>query len=451
MALTVDLVSLAGTPRGNVIFVHGLGGDPKRTWQRGDDPRWFWPAWLGQSFPDLNVWSVGYDAAPSGWLGYAMPVQDRALSVLDRLCTTELGSAPIVFVAHSLGGLVVEQLLRAANDHSDKKEWQRILRSTKGIVLLGTPHAGSLWATLARCLPRVVWPSDAIADLVADNPTVRDLTRWFRANVGRLRIKTKVYLEGRRTIVARLVSPSGDIGLPESPGVLTDAHHLDICKPPSPTDPVYEGTCAFVRDVLQVEKRGTRDLPSGAPPSEPRSRRRSIIVGVVAVGIVGFVLFSRGGCGDFDCPLDFGRPATLSGGPEPGHSCGTDGVQIIALEPSGWWKFRKSNPPPVDRGDIQGLVTGRPNRNVGIAFEAAPLCRGQSIKDSDGYIDWGDGSARDPLGEILRGCRTHRYPYVGNFIIRVRMSLVCYDYGGPPEQRGEQRCVANGSITARIS
>ena len=51
--------------KADVIFVHGLGGGAFTTWRHGDDESTSWPHWLGQEFPEVGVWSLGYAASPS--------------------------------------------------------------------------------------------------------------------------------------------------------------------------------------------------------------------------------------------------------------------------------------------------------------------------------------------------------------------------------------------------
>src|SRR5262249_54088720 len=61
-----------------------------------------------------------------------------------------LGDRPIVFIAHSLGGLMVKAML--------EREWvtrgdeSRILRQTRAVTFLGTPHSGSALADVAETL-----------------------------------------------------------------------------------------------------------------------------------------------------------------------------------------------------------------------------------------------------------------------------------------------------------
>ena len=83
----------------DVVFVHGLDGDAKRTWM-AIPPRlgliqrfwhWltatenvpqpmvdFWPEWVASDFPEAGIWSLAYPAASTAWVGTAMPLPDRA-------------------------------------------------------------------------------------------------------------------------------------------------------------------------------------------------------------------------------------------------------------------------------------------------------------------------------------------------------------------------------------
>ena len=94
-------------------------------------------------------------------LGTAMPIQDRAKNVLECvLGRGELRGAPLVFACHSLGGLVVKQVLRAADGRrAYSAETQVFLDSVKGVVFIATPHTGSMQATLLDKLRLIAWPS----------------------------------------------------------------------------------------------------------------------------------------------------------------------------------------------------------------------------------------------------------------------------------------------------
>jgi pimeloyl-ACP methyl ester carboxylesterase len=109
------LIKVAGWTnelRASVVFVHGLGGHAYNTWRRGSDDQSFWPLWLAQDIEGIAVYALDYPAPASNWLGTAMPLQDRAVSVLECLLgEPSFRTNPVTFVCHSLGGLIVKQLM----------------------------------------------------------------------------------------------------------------------------------------------------------------------------------------------------------------------------------------------------------------------------------------------------------------------------------------------------
>lgn len=174
-----------GEPRVNVVFVHGLGGDAAGTWQRDGDAATFWPAWLSQDTPGLTAWTLAYDAPPTRWFSgakTAMALQDRAGNVLEYLLAQPaLRGCPLVFVCHSLGGLVVKQVIRTAGDRrAYSTEAAAFLDTVRGVVFIATPHTGSTHATLMDWLRSIARPSPSTLDLVKNNANLRNLNVWYR-------------------------------------------------------------------------------------------------------------------------------------------------------------------------------------------------------------------------------------------------------------------------------
>jgi hypothetical protein len=109
----VAISTTAGQTRSaDVIFIHGLAGDPIATWQHVGNPDDFWPKWLAEDLPAVGVWSYGYSAPVSRFSGAPMALVDRAINAIAYLESAGIGDVPIIFVAHSVGGLLVKQIIR---------------------------------------------------------------------------------------------------------------------------------------------------------------------------------------------------------------------------------------------------------------------------------------------------------------------------------------------------
>ncbi|NJM30773.1 MAG: hypothetical protein HC855_12350, partial [Rhizobiales bacterium] len=152
-----DLIPIAepdGERKLNVVFVHGLGGDARGTWAFDGNDDNYWPWHLSKAIEGLGVYALDYDASPSAWLGKAMSIPDRAGNILSRLIAdNRLRNAPIVFICHSLGGLVVKQALLDAHDQSAaSKRHGDFLENVRGVAFLATPHSGSDLANLLKAI-----------------------------------------------------------------------------------------------------------------------------------------------------------------------------------------------------------------------------------------------------------------------------------------------------------
>ncbi|MCJ1263639.1 hypothetical protein MMC22_003509 [Lobaria immixta] len=145
----------------DIIFVHGLTGGMERTWtsRNAVSP---WPQiLLPTKLPNARILTFGYDANVVDWR--AMVSKNRVGNHAENLLTTvatyrendNTNCRPILFVAHSLGGLVCEDALLASRN-SAEKYLQNILTCTRGILFLGTPHGGSGLATWAVLLAKYV-------------------------------------------------------------------------------------------------------------------------------------------------------------------------------------------------------------------------------------------------------------------------------------------------------
>lgn len=264
---------------GDVIFIHGLGGDGLETWHHDKaeidaaqksgsplEPRQldFWPTWLGQDRQDLGIWSLDYELEPSDWKGGTMPLAERAKNVLELFANKRIGQRPIIFITHSMGGLLAKQLLRTANDTGTERQ-KRISAQTKGIVFLATPHSGANLANWAKFindlllkLPKL---SVSVDELEYGHSRLQELNEIFRGHPRLGQIPVKAYYETQPLKLFGVVVDKvcADLGKPE-PVIPVDANHINICKiSPAKKEEgvVYDSVLLFLEDCLPIDDRAT--------------------------------------------------------------------------------------------------------------------------------------------------------------------------------------------------
>lgn len=198
------------TRKADVVFIHGLGGDARKTWSNDKNHENSWPYWLGTEFPDVGVWSIGYAASPIalpsflGWVrrwwadaGRAMALPDRALQLLEKLQRAGIGQRPLLLICHSLGGLMAKQILRTSRDTlGDKPREVRLAQvalNTRAVLFLATPHTGAALATKLDSFRQLFGTMVNIADLKAHDAQLRNLFNWYRNHAPNIGIETITY------------------------------------------------------------------------------------------------------------------------------------------------------------------------------------------------------------------------------------------------------------------
>jgi pimeloyl-ACP methyl ester carboxylesterase len=228
----------------DIVFVHGLMGSARDTWAHDKQDSSFWPTWLS----DLgDVWIVDYPADLFWWTNTGMALPERAKSVIDVLANYGLGSKPIVWITHSLGGLLVKSMLRTAHELNNLR-WQPIVQQTRGVAFLGTPHTGASLGTLANLLRSLT--SVNASQLKSNEAHLLELTSWYSRNAQKLAIATCAYYEkGLVRGVMVVDEGSADPRVGDCIPIPSDANHIDICKPSDTHDPVYMGVRSFVETM----------------------------------------------------------------------------------------------------------------------------------------------------------------------------------------------------------
>ena len=138
-------------PNLDIVFVHGLSGDRERTWSLSQGLG-CWPQdLLPKEVPEARILTFGYDAYIIGTVSNNK-IRDHARNLVNELVRVRTNGRerrPIIFVVHSLGGLVCKDALHVSTNNVES-HLQAIAAATCAVLFAATPHEGSSMANWAK-------------------------------------------------------------------------------------------------------------------------------------------------------------------------------------------------------------------------------------------------------------------------------------------------------------
>ena len=216
----------------DVVFVHGLAGGPFASWKQDHASNTgtsnyvaqFWPRlWFPFDFSrrtkrSVRVLTFGFEARPMRTIddmdlssSVTLDMEEQAESLLHKLRMARIGSSgnSVVFVTHSLGGLVVKKMLMLAYERKKREEereeeegWEEeereeeerdeesalldharwggpsthadISDNTRAVVFYSVPHKGS------PMMDMLLSPRDTMVQLGLG--AVHPITKWLATN-----------------------------------------------------------------------------------------------------------------------------------------------------------------------------------------------------------------------------------------------------------------------------
>ncbi|PSR97731.1 hypothetical protein BD289DRAFT_403349 [Coniella lustricola] len=259
----------------DIVLLHGLNGNPVKTWTAANQV--YWPAdLLPETFKEAgvqaNVLVYGYNADVIGTTDKkinANPIHLHAQTLVSYLTTFRKQHTsprnPIIWVAHSLGGILLKRALQLSDNMraSTHEDQRAIYVSTFAIVFLGTPHEGSdlaRWGELLRGIfgvfPRRMWDTDTplIKTLLKDSETLDNINASFVEIQQRFRIhlvyeNQKTDLKGTMALVVDHHSAAPRWYNTTSYGI--EADHSGMCKFSSASAPGYRQITSVITDWIR--------------------------------------------------------------------------------------------------------------------------------------------------------------------------------------------------------
>ncbi|KAK9800153.1 hypothetical protein SCARD494_01946 [Seiridium cardinale] len=299
----------------DVVFVHGFTGHPYRTWaskgnnskiERDDAPEpkrrklfgrkdekttsgksyhqfteTYWPRdFVPAGVPDarVRVLTFGYDTKIRhvlGAQGSENSVYDHAKELLQSLDDYRIDpdsrKRPIIFIAHSLGGIVIKEAIRQSQrigGSHRQRSLHQISESVIGIIFFGTPHRGAdprgflqhiaqkVCETMGfrankQIVDTLMPNSERLKELLDDFPPLAREKKWivysFQEQLG---VKA---LNGKR-VVEDVSSCIGDSEVEVTRGI--ESNHMDMCRFEDPDHPQYLKVASALRQILNGHKLG---------------------------------------------------------------------------------------------------------------------------------------------------------------------------------------------------
>ncbi|XP_069090675.1 protein SERAC1 isoform X1 [Pleurodeles waltl] len=258
--------------KADILFVHGLLGAAFKTWRQQDSdhpldkkcPREMddyaecWPKeWLAADIPALRIVSVEYDTHLSDWKkkcpdeNYRKSIPYRSNELLNKLKAAGVGERPVIWVSHSMGGLLVKKMLLDASRNPDMKD---LVKNTRGVLFYSVPHHGSRLAEYSVSARYLLFPSVEVKELSKDSPALKELNEDFVEFARENSYKVLSFAEMLPTRIGSVVKlhvvPVESAGLGIGELIPVDVNHLNICKPKKKDSFLYKRTLQFIQEAL---------------------------------------------------------------------------------------------------------------------------------------------------------------------------------------------------------
>ncbi|KAF5684755.1 hypothetical protein FDENT_6558 [Fusarium denticulatum] len=191
----------------------------------------------------------------------ASRVDDHARNLLERLIAKRRQFSekrPLLFICHSLGGIVVKRALAIAHERS--RRYNSITKDTFGIMFLGTPHRGSdvaFWGSLLAKLADVVTlgsiRTQVLEDLKRKSDMLGAICSQFVERSESLHRIFSIYERQRTKGTSGLVveEDSAVIGLPNEVPISIEADHRSMCKFSDMTSEKYQMVSDCILEMVE--------------------------------------------------------------------------------------------------------------------------------------------------------------------------------------------------------
>lgn len=227
----------------------------------------FWPRdLLPKIFPQARITTWGYDVQLGTMISSKCnaTIFHHAQTLLSDLAMLRNGpldrKKPLIFVAHSLGGIIVKDALSLSK--GELTFLSEIESAATGVIFLGTPHHGSKVATLGKKafeLSKLFFKSpnlDILRGLEENSEILERITRCFGQVLAEGRLKVHSFREELDTKRTRIVDAhSSSIGYLYETSSTLHANHRTMAKMISLDDLKFKRVVSVIQRWLDESVR----------------------------------------------------------------------------------------------------------------------------------------------------------------------------------------------------
>jgi len=270
-----------------VVFVHGILSSGETCWQHENGA--YWPALL-QREPGLNGLGIYVYSYRTDIFSGNYQLGDVVDDLKERMRLDEvLQNQWLIFVCHSMGGIVVRQyLVTRALDLIEAN-------IDIGLFLVASPALGSEYANWLSLFAKILGNSQAEAlRFTQDNAWLNDLDKNFMnlKAAGKLQLSGKELIEDNFIILKKffrkqVVEPFSGARYFGEPYKVPHSDHFSIAKPENEQAIQHRLLVQFSKEMLQAEVSAKAAHPAHEPSSSPHSLNLSAQGDLSARDVVG--------------------------------------------------------------------------------------------------------------------------------------------------------------------
>lgn len=262
--LGLNLLHSPAQPLVDFVFVHGLGGGSRKTWSRTSSLSDYWPQeWLPKdpAFENVRIHSFGYNSDWAKGRDNCLDIHHFAKSLLGELITSPHlanNNTQIVFLGHSMGGLVIKKAFILARQDA---LYAALTTRFHTIYFFATPHRGSDSAKHLNNILQMAYSSRVyVADVKRGSKAIQSINNDFRKYAPELDLWSfyETHKMSLGVFNVLIVDPdSATLGYPEEKQIPMNADHRSICKFLNSADSNYVTVRnALVSTVDRISKSG---------------------------------------------------------------------------------------------------------------------------------------------------------------------------------------------------